>query len=180
MIAVEIERHTRTNLDKLEADLANNGWDLNKVHPYPKSYGPTYAGKADFIRKVDARVWAKQWVKDLPAIRHGDVFPEIVAFKEDGGFRTERICKEANTQADLIFASYCAKLGNKFDKQQSGGELTTVVYQGGAHPHDWSRLTFETTEVTLVFKTKIILNRSVYNKIFNQWPTRLESRKARQ
>lgn len=88
------------------------------------------------------------------------------------------IAKQAAAAADAQLAGFCAKLAGKIDTELA--ELSNGVLAGKVERvwmttrNIWenSILNVETNYGRQVWHTKVIVNFSVYNKAFNQWPTR--------
>ncbi|MFZ9725630.1 MAG: hypothetical protein ACO3EH_00355 [Ilumatobacteraceae bacterium] len=78
---------------------------------------------------------------------------------------------EATTRAADALAGFCAKLAGKVDRDANGGTVTSASCNTS---NIWgnSLLIVETTTGKQVWQTKVIWNRSVLGKQFNQWPTR--------
>lgn len=78
----------------------------------------------------------------------------------------------ANVNEDAVrdaaranFDGYLAKLATKIEARISSGTLQGSLWNG-------SVLRVETEQGSQSWSTKVIINRSVYNRLFNQWPTR--------
>lgn len=82
----------------------------------------------------------------------------------------ETIAREAAAAAEAALAGYCAKLAGKVDREGMGAVRSVTC--STANIWDNSVLTVATEKGDQVWHTKVIWNRSVLGKQFNQWPTR--------
>lgn len=87
------------------------------------------------------------------------------------------IARDAARDADEAVAGFAAKLAGKVDgslKELSNGVLSGNVDSVSVAGNMWdnSVVTVRTNYGEQVWHTKVIWNRSVYGKSFNQWPTR--------
>lgn len=72
---------------------------------------------------------------------------------------------QARTEAKASFDAYVAKLAKKITSRITAARLAGPLWTG-------STLSVDTEEGPQVWLTQIIVNCSVYRKLFNQWPTR--------
>lgn len=165
-LAEHFRKHWRDRLDKWIARLAENAGSLDIVFPRRDHRGNIVPNQ------FDAPVgFFKHFKLDLSVGRN---IATLLAFVS----HDKLIAADAATAADEQLAGFCAKLAGKIDtelSEQSNGVLagkvervtmtTTSIWEN-------SILTVATNYGMQVWHTKVIVNFSVYNKAFNQWPTR--------
>lgn len=152
----------------MRKQLSDNGMDLNKVAPYPASYGPTFRGTKQY--KIDLALHrefnscfetADKQASYSLHLRRTD--PWIV--KEKSGVESKRR-KDAVASANACFDSFVCKMLKKIGVDIISATFTGIIWDG-------CTLTVQCADgTTQVWNTKCILNQSVYGKLFNQWPTR--------
>lgn len=152
-------------LDALKA----NRMDFEKTYPVMSMQDRRWATGLDRekdLRIQDTRRAARDWV----LVENG-----VAAPKSDNEMRIKRDSKD---MAAHEITAFSGKLTEKIDTaRKEEGQIDTpvksVTYQGNPNPHEWSTLTATMTDgKKQVWETKIIVNYSVYQKAFNQWPTR--------
>jgi len=156
-----LARYTELELATLKRDrdgLAAVGMDAQIYAPFPSGN----MGRTDY-RKMEAKYRrvrsAFQGIKCCRS--HHD--PEIVVEKPEAEARLRQNAKQS---ADALVDSYLYKLAGKIGK---------VIVSAATNGNIWD---FATLNVMCAdgeaqtWRTTCILNRSVYDKLFNQWPTR--------
>jgi hypothetical protein len=170
------------------------GGNLEELFPLKKR-GQTYSNYVDhdkmndFIQSNKANL--ERYTVEVPYVRNGQ--PVLMA---DGTQATKPSTRyrmkaspdksswvsEASRNAEAIIAEFAAKIVVKTEEyakeKNSDGEVivgTPKIQSNASDPWASSRITIETNKRTVTWKTNMIVNRSVYNKHFNQWPTTLES-----
>jgi hypothetical protein len=159
----------------MEDKLQRCGWDREAAFPYPGGN----LSRADYYLAEAQYKFCRAWTLALSNVPRSPRTPDLCKARFTPEERDARIRALAKQQAEEAFIGFAMKLAAKFNALTEDA-MVSAAYQGGATPMDYSRLTLCTERETLVFKTRIILNRSVYDKLFNQWPTRLESRSVRE
>jgi hypothetical protein len=152
---------------KLRTELEACGWDRERYAPYPKSTMSRVVYKVTMAKYN----WVRAWTTPAdPTVRRFvfDSAPDVVVIP-DPSAKIDRMAKE---EAKATFESYCRKLVAKIT-EAGIKEAVTVTYSGGASP--WSRSTIEVVMDSgsrASWTTSVIMNRSIYGKLFNQFPTR--------
>lgn len=148
-------------LVSMRSKLAAAGMDLDIVAPYPRSD----VGRRDYRTAIAIRnAYSHYFVADTKGRGYRmPKDPYIVIEKPDA----EAKCRaEARQDANACFDSYLFKLAGKIAKP-----IKQATYRG--HLWDGSELSVVCEDdETQVWKTRCIINVSVYGKLFNQWPTR--------
>lgn len=140
-------------------------YDSNAVAPRPGVFDnrETYHRKQNYAARLS---WFTKPV---------DNHKNIVAVREDIG---SMIRHRAAAEALGAVQGYAAKMAVKVTERAPGVAIDSVAVTAAGAGGLWS---YSYLDVVLVNKatqrwhTQIIINRSVYNKLFNQWPTRLLS-----
>jgi serine protease inhibitor ecotin len=156
-----IERYTALALEQLQKmreELSKAGMDLEKVAPYPN---------ASKMRRVQYRAALRKRQYFSRFFKTGDSYrmngPHIVAEIPDA---ENRLRAETKIAADAQVDSYINKLAGKIGKQAASVRVNGRVWDGAV-----MEVVCEDGEAQS-WRTKCIINRSVYGKFFNQWPTR--------
>jgi hypothetical protein len=139
---------------KLEA--AN--WDLNVAFPRPS----INTSRATYMAQKSRHDFARSLVTPVGFPRRSE--PYLVAWCEEG---VARALDQAAKDAALQYESYVYKLVKKVGDCDDA----KMGFNNGV----WfdSNLVVTKGETKQVWNTKCIVNRSVYGKVFNQFPTRL-------
>lgn len=143
------------NLNQMIKELETNEWNLDKVAPHPSSRTDN---KWSYRQKQAMR---SEYYKYFTSVNNS---PTIVQLKTDA---MEKTTKEAEENAALSFDKYIAKLTGKINN-----EITDAKLNGNLWNHSILSVTLKNGEIQN-WKTQMIINRSAYNKLFNQFPTRL-------
>lgn len=148
------EELNREQAMAMYAELEANGWDQNKVAPYPRSGGDYFIqlGRYELCTSIT------KWVK---SVRN----PNEPCIVEKDDIRLVKYIEECRYAAALQYDTFTIKLVDKI------GECTAATISGN---HVWTEsfLTVTKNTGTEVWKTKMILNWSKYGKPFHQWPSR--------
>ncbi len=164
VVAHMVER-AKDFVDRIFADLAKVGNDLNLYAPYPnnaRSY--SYRAEVDrhnFVMHLTSHTgsYTGSFNKD----RDGNHIPQIVT-RDDAKVAKYLVRAEEDANAD--FDSFLVKLAGKV------GQVTEATLDG-TYLWNHSVLTVKTEAgKTVKWMTQMILNVSVLGKLFNQWPTR--------
>ena len=92
---------------------------------------------------------------------------------------------EAARNAASIVDSFASKIVMKTEEHAKANDskdekiIGTPTVKSHLDPWQDSQITIETTHRTITWSTNMILNRSVNDNYFNQWPTRLVSDKKK-
>lgn len=158
-----VEKMTE-HLEIAKRALEANGWDLEKVAPYPSSLN--YSSRKDYmIKKARHDSFYYLTNEVTPRHRRAPGVGDIRTWNEE---RAANIIERAKKDAAFAYEAYVAKLVGKV------GECVDaeMVYSSGV----WSNSNLKVTKVdgkVEIWNTKTIINVSVLGKMFNQWPTRL-------
>lgn len=159
----EYKRQLIAQMDWVLTQLAEDGWDAQKRFAYPESsmgrerYRQAVA-RYNLCRELTVCANAKGYRS------HND--PEPRAERPDN---LVRIAAQAAKLAKAALESYCHKLAAKID--ETGICPAKIEYVGGSNVWGYSHIVVNGGEQR--WRTKMIVNVSVYGKPFNQWPTRL-------
>ena len=154
--AIEATREVIANYkERLEA--AN--WDLNVAFPRPSHN----TSRANYMAMKARHDFAYSLVRAVKSSRRMNE-PLLVEWCEED---VEYVVKTAAKDAALQYEAYVAKLIKKVGDCDSAvmGFMNGVWYD--------SNLVVIKNGTKEVWNTKCIVNRSVYGKVFNQFPTRL-------
>lgn len=154
---IEIEKARLNNMIK---KLEENGWDLKLVAPYPSSL---ISSSVSYRFAVEIRNNYTQYFKAVQCSRKISD-PEIVILRDDA---FDRVISHATKNATESFDAYLYKLAGKI-----GEPVSSAVLNGNLWQHSFLKVTLLSGEAQ-TWKTQMILNSSVYGKLFNQFPTRL-------
>jgi hypothetical protein len=157
------------------ASLEAAGWDMEKAFPHPHgSMSRAQYRSADAARKNAQRFTEWDHAKrTLGSNRFGG--PEPVKLKRTESEQLAKLMEDAARDAKLALQSYCWKLAGKITSELADGDtVTAATYAGGSNVWGWSFVNVTTAAGSQSWKTKMIVNFSVYGKAFNQWPTTLE------
>lgn len=159
--AIEIHVEILNNMRKT---MAENGMDLNKVAPYPKTnIGRTaYQIALSLYHKYTA---VFEPVKtDGPSSRIFDDKAPYIVVERAGA--EEKVRSDARHTANGLFEAFLYKMADKIGKLIVSAEMTGRLWDG------CNIKVVCTDGETQNWKTQCIMNRSIYNNFFNQWPTR--------
>ncbi len=156
------EKEERAYMERELAALAEMGWDRQAYAPYPSH---TLGYNSFEYRRAERRNRLMAWITEVPKgapYRRQDE-PEIVVRREKG---IEKFVNEAKDSAAAHYDSFTLKLIEKV------GPVVAAELSGN-HVWSYSILTVTHPDGTQSrWKTQQIINRSVLDKLFNQWPTR--------
>lgn len=139
---------------KAERDARKTERDANPARPLA-SINPVAATNYDVLSKVFAKNRA-EYVEAILEARIWAAACRVVANVNE---------EETRESAGADFDGYMGKLATKITSLISTGSLTGSLWSG-------SHLTVETVDGRQVWYTRSIINCSVNNNLFNQWPTR--------
>lgn len=174
---------------KLADRLEKAGGNLDSLFPVKKN-GVTYSNYTDYD-KMNAWIAAnkdnleryeapgpKKWADGSPKME--------TRYRLKANPDESKWLPEAARNADAILEEFAAKIVEKTElhaKERGSQDEkivgTPIVRSNYSDPWSDSDITIETTHRKIVWRTNMIINRSVYNKHFNQWPTRLVSDEAK-
>lgn len=142
--------------------LAEHDNDLEKAAPYPKSCGPEYRSREDYMLKLSKHKLYGSVVKHRQGSRR--IYePDFVDVYQP---YVDKFVDQAKKDAAFQYDAFVVKLVKKI------GDTTEATLSGN---HVWG---FSILHVTLAdgtkqnWKTQQIVNVSKLGKLFNQWPTR--------
>lgn len=156
------EQEANKIVEKITKDLAENNNDMKIVAPYPKSFGPEFRSREDYMLKLAKRKLYGSIVKYRNS-SHRQNEPEIVDVYPP---YVDKFVEHAKQDAAFQYNEFIHKLVKKI------GDVTNATLTGN---HVWGH---SILTVTLVdgtqqkWKTQQIVNVSKLGKLFNQWPTR--------
>lgn len=151
-------KEAAARVERVIADIAANGWDLQIVAPYPNSWNLSRNAYLEGKRKYDLY---RAFVRHVAGVR-GMKDPEIVVRADDKIAKFIEDCAEA---AAVQYDMFAAKLVNKIG-EHSDATIT------GSHVWGYSILTVTTPSGVQRWKTQQIINVSKLGLLFNQWPSR--------
>lgn len=144
------------------AELQANEWDIEKAAPYPMNIGHGFAYHLARAKYDDFHaITTSDPVKGYQALGRSSPYFVVMDDKKKQTFidkREEQACREY----DAFVAKLIKKIGPTKSATLEGNHVWSfsilyVVLENGEHQR-WN--------------TKQIVNRSVYGKLFNQWPSR--------
>jgi hypothetical protein len=150
---------THEVIANIKTKLETAGWDLNVAFPRPG----INASRATYMALKAAHDYARSLVSPVKCSRKPSE-PFMVTWCEEG---VSRAIKNAADDAAFQYEAYVVKLIKKVGACDSA----VMGYMNGVW-HD-SNLVVIKGDAKEVWNTKCIVNRSVYGKVFNQFPTRL-------
>lgn len=159
--AAYVARYTDLELATLKHDregLAAVGMDAGIFAPYPSGN----VGRANY-RQMEAKYRRVRSCFQSPKCCRSMNEPEIVVEKPGA---EARLRQQAKQNADALVDAYLHKLAGKIGK---------LIASATTNGNIWDYATLEVVCADgekQTWRTTCILNRSVYDKLFNQWPTR--------
>lgn len=168
-------KNYRAVIARLEAA----GWDMEKAFPSPRSNMSRESYQSARERRANAEKFT-QWDHAKRTLESNRMFgPEPVKLKLTESEQLAELMVEAASDAKAALQSYCWKLAGKISSELADGDTVTgATYRGSADVWGWSFVDVTTAAGSQCWKTKMIVNFSVYGKPFNQWPTTLEASKG--
>lgn len=116
----------------------------------------------------------KQWEAGEQQVKYA--LP-IAVYKKDQKRDDQRLADDADKRAKEVILSFSEKLIDKTEGVAGKGAQLVgkpKVKMSGSDPWGQSTVEIAMGDKKVTWKTKMIWNRSVNNKSFNQWPTRLQ------
>lgn len=162
---IRIQDSFLANLNRAEAELVAGGMDVRKIAPFPHGNMSREQYRKDEARfKYFRKITTTDETKPRSLSMRD---PDFVVLKPEV---REEIKAQATRAANEDFDGYLGKLSAKI-----GAEIKTATLAGALW--DGSILKVEISDgSTQYWSTRCIINQSVYGKLFNQWPTRLQKR----
>lgn len=160
----------REATEKLTAELKAKGEQVVRI----PLYGEDYLIKTVKEKTTKYNEATKQW--DNVEVQVKYALP-IAVYKKEPKKDDQRIADEADKRAKEVINSYANKLIEKTEQiAGKGASLVGKPKVGISGSDPWRESTVEIAmgDKKVTWKTKMIWNRSVNNKSFNQWPTRLK------
>lgn len=152
-------KEARATVAAVMADMEANGWDLQKAAPRARSFG---VSRYEYRAASTKHSLYSSLTVSVEGSRHIDA-PDIR--KRDAKSVTKYV-DAAKADAAYQYDAFVWKLCNKC------GPVTAAVLKG-SHVWGYSFLTVTKADSTTeVWKTQMIVNRSVLGTLFNQFPTR--------
>lgn len=131
--------------------------DYKVIHKSIQSLLPSLTGQYAEALRAQERAYARKYPSRTPRDE-------------------QEIRQDARAHAKVALASFAAKIAGKVAEREGGGYVVAAELSASGDPRAWSKIQVRLTDGrVMVFVTTTILNTSVLGKIFNQWPTRLES-----
>lgn len=149
---------THEMIANIKAKLEAAQWDLDVAFPRPS----IHTSRATYMAQRAAHDYARCLVSPVKCSRRPSE-PFMVTWCEEG---VARAIDTAAKDAALQYEAYVCKLVKKVGEC----DAAKMGFNGGV----WfdSDLVVTKGEAKEVWNTKCIVNRSVYGKVFNQFPTR--------
>lgn len=141
------------------AKLIAANWDREIVAPFPSS---TRLGREAY-RKAQAEYYQVRSITKGTVVARAMHSPDICTLSDE---LCERLVNTFREQAAGQYEEYVAKLNKKI------GAVADATLRGN---HVWSLSFLDVTKEDgskETWKTRMIMNCSIYGKLFNQWPTR--------
>lgn len=173
--AIYVERAIKLELDHLEhliTEMKKVDMDMEKFAPYPNG---RMGGIAYMIALASHETVRKHFTTDTArntsSLRPGQ--PHYMVLKPAA---RANLRKNTTLEANALFDAFLYKQAAKIELDMFVGDriqsatLTGVIWDGCVLTIVVRDLALSDRE--LVWSTKCILNRSIYHKLFNQWPTR--------
>lgn len=155
---------------KLAQDLKNKG---EQVIRWMQS-GEDYLIKTVTEKTSKYNDATKQWEAGEQQVKYA--LP-IAVYKKDQKRDDQRLADDADKRAKEVILSFSEKLIDKTEGVAGKGAQLVgkpKVKMSGSDPWGQSTVEIAMGDKKVTWKTKMIWNRSVNNKSFNQWPTRLQ------
>ena len=156
---------------RLAEDLKAKGENVF-YYPYnSQSYLLKTIKSRELVKKEGTNQYEYQTVDKPVAVLIG-------VYKNAPHLTDTQLAANADVRAKQIVTNYAAKLINKTESiAGKGAELkdTPKITLRGHNPWQESTVEIAMGDKRVTWKTKMIWNRSVNDKSFNQWPTRLQS-----
>ena len=156
--------------DKLVQDLRAKGEQVVRV----PMFGEDYLIKTVTEKTSKYNDATKQWEAGEQQVKYA--LP-IAVYKKDPKKNDQQIANEADQRAKEVIHSFSEKLIDKTEGIAGKGTQLVgkpKVKMSGSDPWGQSTVEIAMGDKKVTWKTKMIWNRSVNNKSFNQWPTRLQ------
>jgi hypothetical protein len=154
--------HAAQRIDEVLAGLEAVGMDVDQYAPRPKSFGPAYPGKEQYLKQQRRRQFVESITTAVPVPVS---YPGAEKIRAKSDERVAAFLANIATAAGAEFDAYVAKLEGKV------GECAAAEVRG--YLWDGSVLTVTKSDGSVArWKTQMIVNCSVLGKLFNQWPTR--------
>ena len=148
----------QTFIDDKISDLKANGWDLNKVAPLPK---PT--GGREAYTKAQQKRQIYNMITKSKSYTTGRGEPDIRVLNQT---MVRKYVDDAVKMAEDNYRAFIQKMITKIGKPVVSAKVTGNLWTS-------TKLTVETIDgETQVWNTKMIINFSKYQKMFNQFPTK--------
>lgn len=163
-----VEEMRLSNLKHMRETLAANGMDLNKVAPCPSSW--SMSRKQYRMAEALHKHYRTSFEDAGTPISHtGRMNGKLPWPVKERAEAEPNVREAARRDANACFDEFLYKMAVKIGKSIKQGKLTGILWDG-------CTLTVECEDgETQVWNTKIIINQSVYGKLFNQWPSRRQS-----
>ena len=149
------EKTARNILTVRLQKLADAGWDVDLVAPYPKAHNRDFKACVNYRNfMLSITTYTKS------TLRLGE--PHI---RKQSDIAEQHYIDSCKAAADAQYSAFIAKLTAKI------GECNSAVLTGD-HVWGYSTLTVTKGNTVELWKTQQIVNVSVLHKVFNQWPSR--------
>jgi hypothetical protein len=153
------ERWGKERIAKVLAELAANGWDLNKAAPNPSSFKDS---RNEYKAKRAKREHFASLIVYQEKVRYDR--DELLVARSEA--QEARFIETVREMAGQQYESFIFKMVAKI------GEVETAALEGN---HVWGESYLTVTKaggVSEVWKTQQIVNHSIYGTPYNQWPSR--------
>lgn len=169
----------------IQGRLERVGGDIEKLFPVKKN-GQTFYNYTDYDKMNAFKAANKDNLETyqvaVPSKYRPDKTEMETRYRLKANPDVSKWLPEASKNAEAIIAEFAYKIVEKTEEHARGRDSkdekivgTPTVRTNYSDPWADSDITIETTHRKITWRTNMIVNRSVYNKHFNQWPTRLIS-----
>jgi hypothetical protein len=178
LLAAAYEKHLVAQYRRTVEKLAADGWDARISFGYPDGN----MSRANYEAQKDAYNYVNAITvrDDSKGGGYGMRDPRFVKLKHSETEMMAKLAAKAAQMAKDALEAFTWKLSGKVQSELAAGDaVSAATYAGVKNPWNDSFIHISTTAGgAQCWKTKMILNFSVYGKPFNQWPTTLESSKG--
>lgn len=155
-------------IDEARAALEEHGWNINAAAPYPMQMGHGMA--YHLAREKHREYWAITKEDPSKGYQISNGRDPLIVVMDDA--KMKKFIDLREEEAAKQYDAYVAKLVKKI------GDVVWAELHGN---HVWAHSILEVgleSGETQQWQTQTILNRSVYGRLFYQWPTRKLKKKV--
>ena len=157
------EAMCRDRIEKAWKELEEANWDLKTAAPFPSSLKDS---REDYRRKSEKHYFMQKITSPVKSCLNMHE-PDYRTKNEDGA---KSLIAQVRRDASFAFDKYVLKLGKKVGEEKPFA-VVTVTSENDLWFNSLLKLTEQNGEFE-TWKTRTIVNCSIYGKFFFQWPTR--------